>query len=147
MPPTFLLLSPIRWGWAGICLAQPILPGNRCSLPFLRPRQTLALVGGLIWSARTAQKAANEARTSIHSCHRILLSRHIGHALVIAMKRSELLSRILITAGILLAVGAPLFFWTRTPLIHARMAENGGWTPDVIQAEVGKPLHLTSHLR
>ena len=58
------------------------------------------------------------------------------------MKRSELLARILITAGIILAVGAPLFFWTRTPLIHARMAENGGWSPDVLQAEVGKPLHL-----
>ncbi len=58
------------------------------------------------------------------------------------MKRSELISRILIVAGILLAVGAPLFLWTRTPLIHARMAEDGGWNPDVIQAEVGKPLHL-----
>jgi polyferredoxin len=30
----------------------------------LAPAQTLALVGGLIWSARTAQKAANEIRTS-----------------------------------------------------------------------------------
>jgi mono/diheme cytochrome c family protein/plastocyanin len=58
------------------------------------------------------------------------------------MKRSELISRVLITAGIFLAVGAPLFFWTRTPLIHARMADTGGWSPDVIQAEVGKPLHL-----
>ncbi|HEY3474599.1 MAG TPA: c-type cytochrome [Anaerolineales bacterium] len=58
------------------------------------------------------------------------------------MKRSELLSRILILAGILLAVGAPLIFWTRTPLIHARMADTGGWNPDVLQAEVGKPLHL-----
>jgi heme/copper-type cytochrome/quinol oxidase subunit 2 len=58
------------------------------------------------------------------------------------MKRFELLSRILITAGTLLAAGTPLFFWTRTPLIHARTAENGGWNPDVIQAEVGKPLHL-----
>ena len=62
------------------------------------------------------------------------------------MKRSELLSRILIIAGVVLAVGAPLFFWTRTPLIHARMANDGGWSPDVIQAEVGKPfeLHFTS---
>lgn len=59
------------------------------------------------------------------------------------MKRSELLARILILAGILLAVGAPLIFWTRTPLIHARMAETGGWNPDVLQAEVGKPLHLS----
>ncbi|HMR99338.1 MAG: c-type cytochrome [Anaerolineales bacterium] len=58
------------------------------------------------------------------------------------MKRSELISRFLIVAGILLAVGAPLFLWARTPLIHARMAEDGGWNPDVIQAEVGKPLHL-----
>lgn len=58
------------------------------------------------------------------------------------MKRSELISRFLIVAGILLAVGAPLFLWARTPMIHARMAENGGWNPDVIQAEVGKPLHL-----
>jgi len=59
------------------------------------------------------------------------------------MKRSELLARILILAGILLAVGAPLIFWTRTPLIHARMADTGGWNPDVLQAEVGKPLHLS----
>jgi mono/diheme cytochrome c family protein/plastocyanin len=58
------------------------------------------------------------------------------------MKRSELLSRILVLAGMLLAVGAPLIFWTRTPLIHARMADMGGWNPDVLQAEVGKPLEL-----
>ncbi len=58
------------------------------------------------------------------------------------MKRTELLSRILIGAGIFLVVGTPLFLWNRTPLIHARMAENGGWNPDVIQAEVGKPQHL-----
>jgi len=58
------------------------------------------------------------------------------------MKRPELLSRILIMAATLGAIGAPLFFWTRTPLIHAQMAEDGGWSPDVIQAEVGKPLHL-----
>jgi mono/diheme cytochrome c family protein/plastocyanin len=58
------------------------------------------------------------------------------------MRGSELISRVLITAGILLAAGAPLFFWTRTPLIHAQMAENGGWTPDIIQAKVGKPLEL-----
>jgi hypothetical protein len=58
------------------------------------------------------------------------------------MKRSELLSRILITAAVLGAVGAPLFFWGRTPLIHARMAENGGWNPDVIRGTVNEPLHL-----
>ena len=58
------------------------------------------------------------------------------------MKRSELLSRILVLTGMLLAVGAPLLFWTRTPLIHARMADTGGWNPDILQAEVGKPLEL-----
>lgn len=58
------------------------------------------------------------------------------------MNRSELLSRFFVITGIILAIGAPLVFWTRTPLIHARMAENGGWNPDVIQAEVGKPLQL-----
>jgi hypothetical protein len=30
----------------------------------LAPGQTLTLVGGLIWSARTAQKAANEAKVA-----------------------------------------------------------------------------------
>jgi mono/diheme cytochrome c family protein len=58
------------------------------------------------------------------------------------MKRSELLSRILIVTGTLLAVGVPLFFWTRTPLVHARMADTGGWSPEVIKANVGEPLHL-----
>ena len=58
------------------------------------------------------------------------------------MKRSEILSRILITAAIVGAFGTPLYFWSRTALIHARMAEDGGWSPDVIQANVGEPLHL-----
>jgi len=58
------------------------------------------------------------------------------------MKRSELLSRIIVTVAIVGAIGAPLYFWSRTPLIHARMAENGGWSPDVIQAEAGQPLRL-----
>lgn len=58
------------------------------------------------------------------------------------MTRPELLSRILVIAGVILAIGAPLYFWNRTSLIHARMPEYGGWSPDVIRAEVGKPLHL-----
>jgi mono/diheme cytochrome c family protein/plastocyanin len=59
------------------------------------------------------------------------------------MKHSELCARILIVAGTLIAIGVPLFFWMRTPLIHARMADTGGWSPDVIHAEVGQPLHLS----
>ena len=58
------------------------------------------------------------------------------------MKRSELISRILITAAIIGAVGAPLYFWSRTPLIHAHVAEAGGWSPDVIKANVNEPLNL-----
>jgi mono/diheme cytochrome c family protein/plastocyanin len=62
------------------------------------------------------------------------------------MKRAELLSRLLIIAGLMLAIGAPLLLWMRTPLIHVSMAEDGGWHPDTLKAEVGKPLelHLTS---
>jgi mono/diheme cytochrome c family protein/plastocyanin len=62
------------------------------------------------------------------------------------MKHAELLSRLLITAGLVLAVGAPLLLWMRTPLIHVSMAENGGWNPNTLKAEVSKPLelHLTS---
>ena len=58
------------------------------------------------------------------------------------MKRSELLSRILITVAVWGAVGTPLYFWARTPLIHAKVAEDGGWSPDVIKATVSEPLHL-----
>jgi mono/diheme cytochrome c family protein len=58
------------------------------------------------------------------------------------MKRLELLSRILITVAVLGAVGTPLYFWSRTPLIHAHIAEDGGWSPDVIHANVDEPLHL-----
>jgi mono/diheme cytochrome c family protein len=48
----------------------------------------------------------------------------------------------LITAAIVSAVGAPLYFWSRTPLIHAHIAEDGGWSPDVIKANVNEPLNL-----
>lgn len=58
------------------------------------------------------------------------------------MKRRELVSRILILAAVVGAVGTSLYFWSRTPLIHARIAENGGWTPDVLRARVGEPLRL-----
>jgi mono/diheme cytochrome c family protein/plastocyanin len=58
------------------------------------------------------------------------------------MKRSELISRILITVAIIGAVGMPLFVWAHTPLIHAKVAEDGGWSPNVIKTNVGEPLHL-----
>ncbi len=58
------------------------------------------------------------------------------------MKRSELISRILITVAIVSVVGAPLYFWSHTPLIHVHIAEDGGWSPDVIKANVNEPLNL-----
>ena len=58
------------------------------------------------------------------------------------MKHLELLTRIVITAAVVIAVGIPLYVWARTPLIHARIAEDGGWNPDILYAKVGMPLHL-----
>lgn len=62
---TYILASlsdPLGLGWNLFGTAnatwQPMLTS------ILAPAQTLSLVGGLIWSARTAQKAANEAKTS-----------------------------------------------------------------------------------
>jgi len=56
------LSDPIGLGWNLFNTAkiawQPMLTS------VLAPAQTLALVGGLIWSARTAQKAAGEAKVS-----------------------------------------------------------------------------------
>ncbi len=58
------------------------------------------------------------------------------------MKLSEFAARVLVLSAAVAVGGASLWFWNRTPLIHARMANNGGWSPDVLQAQVGKPLHL-----
>jgi ferredoxin len=56
------LSDPLSLGWNLFGTAntawQPVLT------TILAPAQTLALVGGLIWSARTAQKAANETKLS-----------------------------------------------------------------------------------
>ena len=56
------LSDPLGLGWnlfgTANAVWQPMLT------PILAPAQTLALVGGLIWSARTAQKAVKETRTS-----------------------------------------------------------------------------------
>jgi cytochrome c oxidase subunit 2 len=62
------------------------------------------------------------------------------------MKRSELLSRILVTSGILLLLGVPFAAQAIGAQgiieIHGRMAESGGWTPSTIQVKAGVPLHL-----
>ena len=58
------------------------------------------------------------------------------------MKRSELVARLLVFTAVLAAAAIPLWFRDRTALVHARMADNGGWSPDVLRARVGEPLHL-----
>jgi hypothetical protein len=56
------LSDPLGLGWnlfgTADAVWQPLLT------TILAPAQTLSLVGGLIWSARTAQKAANEVQVS-----------------------------------------------------------------------------------
>lgn len=62
------------------------------------------------------------------------------------MKRSEILSRLLVIAGVLLVLSVPLavHFYEGQGIveIHGRMAESGGWSPNSIHAQVGVPLHL-----
>jgi mono/diheme cytochrome c family protein/plastocyanin len=59
--------------------------------------------------------------------------------------RKEWIARIvmivLVTAAIAIPVGA-WWFRSRGIVIHARMAETGGWTPGNLTTEVGQPLHL-----
>lgn len=56
------LSDPLGLGWNLFGTANAVWQPMLFSI--LAPAQTLALVGGLIWSARTAQKAAKEIRTS-----------------------------------------------------------------------------------
>jgi len=56
------LSDPLGLGWNLFGTANTAWRPMLTSI--LAPAQTLALVGGLIWSARTAQKAASETRTS-----------------------------------------------------------------------------------
>lgn len=59
--------------------------------------------------------------------------------------RKEWLARILIVVLLAAAVGIPALGWWRGSLgvlLHARMAETGGWTPENLTVAVGQPLHL-----
>jgi len=62
------------------------------------------------------------------------------------MKRSEILSRLLVIAGVLIVLSVPLavHFYNGQNIveIHGRVAESGGWSPSSIEAKVGVPLHL-----
>lgn len=59
--------------------------------------------------------------------------------------RNEWIARLTVIGLLTVAIGIPLgSWWGRSEglVIHARMAESGGWTPEYLTAEVGKPLHL-----
>ncbi len=58
------------------------------------------------------------------------------------MRRPELLSRLGVGTLLLAAIGLPLYLRGRSPIIHARVAETGGWSQDVLHAQVNTPLHL-----
>jgi mono/diheme cytochrome c family protein len=58
------------------------------------------------------------------------------------MRHAEATSRILVGALVLAAAVAPLWLRSHTPLLHAQMAETGGWAPDTLRAKVNEPLHL-----
>lgn len=59
--------------------------------------------------------------------------------------RKEWLARILVLLLLAIAVGIPVMGWRQRSqgiVIHARMAETGGWTPENLTVAVGEPLHL-----
>jgi cytochrome c oxidase subunit 2 len=59
--------------------------------------------------------------------------------------RYEGLARIVVIVLLAAAIGIPAVGWwqrSRGIVIHARMAETGGWTPENLSVAVGQPLHL-----
>jgi mono/diheme cytochrome c family protein/plastocyanin len=59
--------------------------------------------------------------------------------------RKEWIARSIILVLVAAAITIPVVAWlarSRGIVMHARMAETGGWTPESLTAEVGKPLHL-----
>lgn len=59
--------------------------------------------------------------------------------------RNEWIARIIVIVLVVAAITIPVgAWWGRSTglLVHARMAETGGWTPEHLTAQVGEPLHL-----
>ena len=57
----------------------------------------------------------------------------------------EWMARFIILILVVAAIAFPLAAWRSKspgPLVHARMAETGGWSPESLTAEVGKPFHI-----
>jgi len=60
------------------------------------------------------------------------------------MNRSEFAARLLLILALLIVVGVPvgIHLTERNSLLHARVPEKGGWSQQVIKAQVGVPLKL-----
>lgn len=59
--------------------------------------------------------------------------------------RAEWLARSIVLVLVAAAIAVPAAAWwgrSRGIVLHARMAETGGWTPEDLTVEVGQPLHL-----
>jgi len=59
--------------------------------------------------------------------------------------RKEWMARVVLSLGLTFAVAIPAVGWwqhTQAIVLHARMAENGGWTPEKLTIAVGEPLRL-----
>ncbi len=59
--------------------------------------------------------------------------------------RHEMLARTLVLLMLLAAIAIPAVGWWKRSqgiVLHARMAENGGWTPANLSIQAGEPLHL-----
>ena len=59
--------------------------------------------------------------------------------------RKEWIARSIVLVFVVAATAIPIVAWqarSRGTVIHARMAETGGWTPENLTVEVGQSLHL-----
>lgn len=59
--------------------------------------------------------------------------------------QKEWIARILVFLLVAVAIGVPVLgWWNRSQgvVVHAQMAETGGWNPDNLTVEAGQPLHL-----
>jgi cytochrome c oxidase subunit 2 len=64
---------------------------------------------------------------------------------MLKVMRQERLARIIIILMLASAISIPAAGWwqhSQGIVIHARMAETGGWTPENLTVQVGQPLHL-----
>ncbi len=72
----------------------------------------------------------------------ILFGGYHGDDVVVVMKRREWIARCSILIVLSLLIIVPIWFRDRNGIIHASIPENGGWSANVLHAEVGTPLTL-----